>query len=462
MAANPKIQLNFAAGCPDCGVRKVDLPKALVDPGDDFDWDVRDYDGFRLFMLQELAAKFPERLRWTPADVEVVVVEVLSTVLDQLSDTQDRIAAETFLETARQPASVRRLLRLIGYDAVAKSDASVGIPDATPESSETEAQRRVRLQGFCLPLHAYFDDYQQISDSLGSATQLGIQAFINDSESADAMALQAVQDFLDAAPDFVRRAGQDVLEKYWFSHPFEMDKHRLAGPREIHDQQRMVVPDDYGNRLKAHPLVNRAKGWSEWSGSWHTVNVAVAGWQNYLLDEAIAVDAERRSEVDLFHSENGLPEVNWGDGNGSDIRLILMQYINAWRMAGQQVVLYDPVAVGISMSISLQVAKNYFQSEAGAVTDAALGMGVQGFFAPGRLQFGEDLHVSDIYEVLMALDGVEAVCLNRFKRVGSQFPDMSDTGVIELDDLDIAICDQDAAHPERGYYRLRLHGGKKG
>jgi len=462
MAANPETSLRYSPGCPDCGRRQVDLPKTLADPGDDFDWNVRDYDGFRLFMLQELAAKFPERVRWTPADVEVAVVEVLAAALDQLSDTQDRIAAEAFLETARQPASVRRLLSLIGYDAVAKSDASVDIPDDTSANAENDEGRRARLLGFCLSLHTYFDDYRQIADSLGSGVLPGIQAFMDDPEAADTAALQAVQDFLDAAPDFVRRAGQDALETYWFSHPLEMDKHRLAGPREIHTQRRMVTLEDYANRLEEHPLVNRAKAWNEWSGSWQTVNVAVVAGQNYLLDETLSVTETMQSEVDSFHDENGLPEVNWGDGDGSDIRLILMQYVDAWRMAGQQVLLYDPVPVGISMAISIQVAENYFQSELRFAIDAVLGTGVAGFFAPGRLQFGEDLHVSDIYEVLMALDGVEAVCLNRFKRVGSQFPDVAEIGVIELDGLDITVCDQDAEHPERGYYRLRLHGGKKG
>ncbi|MBN4077021.1 hypothetical protein JYT48_01985 [Mariprofundus ferrooxydans] len=460
MAANPVISLRYGAGCPDCGQREVALPKALARPGDDFDWDVRDYDGFRLFMLQELSARFPERLRWTPADVEVAVIEVLSAVLDQLSDAQDRIAAEAYLETARQPSSVRRLLSLIGYDAVARSGADASIPDNTPADNENMQQRRDRLMGFCLALHSYFNVYEQIAINGGSMP--AIQAFMNDPESADAASLLAVQRFLDAAPEFVQRARADALDSYWFSHPLDMDQHRLAGPRHIHDQQRMVSIEDYANHLAAHPLVNRATAWGDWSGSWHTVNVAVAAWQNYLLDEAISIDEVMRADVDAFHNENGLPEVNWGDSDGSDLRLILMIVVNAWRMAGQAVQLHDPHPVGISMSVSVQVEDNYFQSEIRAAIEAVLGTGISGFFAAGNLQFGEDLHVSDIYELLMALDGVKAVCLNRFKRVGSQFPDASESGVIELNGLEIAVCDQDAAHPENGYYRLRMHGGKKG
>ena len=75
MADSPPVELHFRGTCPDCGVREVRLPAALPGVGDDFDWLVRDYDGFRLFMLEELAARFPERRRWTPADLEVVLVD---------------------------------------------------------------------------------------------------------------------------------------------------------------------------------------------------------------------------------------------------------------------------------------------------------------------------------------------------------------------------------------------------
>ena len=68
MALNPTVRLEYAGGCPDCGRRHVELPPVLPTIGDDFDWDLRDYDGFRLFMLEALAARFPERHRWTPAD----------------------------------------------------------------------------------------------------------------------------------------------------------------------------------------------------------------------------------------------------------------------------------------------------------------------------------------------------------------------------------------------------------
>ena len=113
MANSPPVELHFRGTCPDCGVREVHLPAPLADVGDDFDWQVRDYNSFRMFMLEELAARFPERKRWTPADLEVALIEVMATILDQLSDMMDRVAAEAYLETARRPETVHQLLNFI-------------------------------------------------------------------------------------------------------------------------------------------------------------------------------------------------------------------------------------------------------------------------------------------------------------------------------------------------------------
>jgi hypothetical protein len=114
------------------------------------------------------------------------------------------------------------------------------------------------------------------------------------------------------------------------------------------------------------------------------------------------------------------------------------------------------------MSISIRVASNFFQSEMRHAITQALSHGPTGFFEPGLFGFGEDLYASDVIEALMKLYGIEHVCLNRFKRIGSQYPDRAEAGFISLDGLEVAVCDNEAIKPERGYYRLILHGGRKG
>ena len=130
MADLPEQILAFKNGCPDCGERRAQLPPPLPGVADDFDWKTRDYDSLRLFMMQELAHRFPDRRRWTPADMEVVIVELLAAAFDRASHAIDAVQGERYLATARRPQSVRRLLKLIGYDA---ADRPVDEkPDARP------------------------------------------------------------------------------------------------------------------------------------------------------------------------------------------------------------------------------------------------------------------------------------------------------------------------------------------
>lgn len=392
MADSPETELHFRGTCPDCGVREVRLPEPLIDVGDDFDWHVRDYDGFRMFMLEELAARFPERKRWNPADLEVVLIEVMATILDQLSDMADRVAAEAYLETARRPETVRQLLSFIGYDAVAAAEAK-----------------------------------DQIDGSL---------------------------------------TGDEAIKKlddYWRTHPHAMNQAKREGPRNIHIQKRMVTTEDYAIRLREHPLIQHANAWSVWTGSWFTVHIALIAWDNNELDnDEIEYPSDLKEEIINFHEGIGLSAPTLAALSSSSIRMIIRPYIDAFRMSGQEVILQDPLYIGIYMSLSIKIAHNFYQSEIHHVITQVLGHGPGGFFEPGKIGFGEDLYASDIIEALMTLEGIEHVCLNRFKRIGSQYPDQTDAGFIPLDGLEVAVCNNDANDPSGGYYRLQLHGGRKG
>ncbi|ADW19391.1 hypothetical protein Despr_3264 [Desulfobulbus propionicus DSM 2032] len=399
MAVDPVAELLFDGACPDCGRRLIDLPDILPTVGDDFDWDQRDYDGFRLFMLQELAARFPERRRWTPADVEVALIEVLAYGLDQLSDALDRAASESFLETARRPESLRRLLLLIGYDVA------------------------------------------------GMAKRLRTPPFADLSELEALAPLSATE--------------TERFDRWWLDHPEQMEQARLDGPRAIHDQHRMVTLEDFERQLELHPLVLRAHAWERWDGSWTTVHVAVIAWQRLGLDvDHTVYSDEVWAQTQAFHAERDLALPARSDH--PNVRSVLYPYIETYRMVGQEVVLEEAVEVGITLTLSIQVNDQYFQSEVRHAVDRALGTGPGGFFAPGRLRFGEDLWASDLYQLLMGLSGIDNICLNRFKRLGDRFQDETASGRIVLEGLEVAICDNDPARPERGYYRLMLHGGRKG
>lgn len=409
MADAPTLTLRFdLAGCLDCGRRIANLPVPLPDIGDDFNWRARDYDTLRVFMLEELIARFPERTRWTPADLEVVIVEVLAALVDHLSDMADRVAQEGTLETARRPDSVRRLLRFIDYDAARIAVASGLI--AFDPSTETDADR------------------------------------------------------------------DDKLESLWFDNPFAMDQARREGPQHIFEQERMVTVADCSARVDDHPLALRANASSTWTGAWNTLSIAVilpdTAWR---LDDSLdtirqppagdwdAIDAfERRiaklkDDIKSFHIAHGLAVPDWS--RSPTFRSILSTFIDAYRMAGQPTLLLDAIPVGIAIVVSLIVRPTFYQSEIRSAAEIVLGEGPDGFFAAGRLRFGEDVFASDVLAALMGIEGVENVCLMRFKRVGKENPDLSEFGRIELRGLEIAACDNDRARPERGYFSLALHGG---
>lgn len=364
----------------------------MPDVGDDFEWRARDYDDVRMVMLEELAARFPERTRWTPGDLEVVLVEALASMLDQLSDMADRVTAEAYLETARRPESVRRLLGLIGYDAVVLA----GLTDDSP------SQPRART---------------------------------------------AIQ----------------KLEQRWSEEPSAMERARRAGPRSVHAQRRMVTLQDYTSRLEEHPIVRRAAARARWTGSWMTLEVAVVlRGEGAELDRPIAYDAETLDAIAHFHAVHALPLPLLTTTPAPTHRMLLQPYLDAYRMVGQEVVLQDAVPVQLMLELLVEVGPNYFQSEVRRALEEALGTSPGGFFEPGRLHFGEDLHASDLFQTILALEGVVNVCLTTFKRLGNQYPDHSGDGLIRLEGLEIAVCENDQRRRDRGFYRLTLHGGRKG
>lgn len=412
MADTPAQTLRFdLVGCLDCGRRIADLPEPLPEIGDDFDWRARDYDALRVFMLEELIARFPERLRWTPADLEVVIIEVLAALADHMSDMADRAAQEGTLETARRPNSVRRLLRFIDYDAARVAVAAGLIPFGP--SAETDADRDTRL------------------------------------------------------------------EQFWFDNPFAMDQARREGPQHIFEQERMVTLADCSARVDDHPLVVRANVSSSWTGSWDTLSLAIilpdTAWR---LDESFttidpplgdrdAIDAANRriaklkADIQSFHAVHGLAVPDLIREPLPTFRSILSGFIEAYRMVGQPVVLLDATPVGIAIVVSLIIRPAFYQSEIRSAAEAALGKGPEGFFAAGRLRFGEDVFASDVLARLMNIEGVENVCLIRFKRVGNEYRDQSELGRIQLNGLEIAVCDNDHGKPGRGYFSIILHGGAR-
>ncbi len=80
------------------------------------DYSCRDYASLRAAMLELARERLPEWSDQSPNDLGVVLVELFAYMGDTLHYYLDRIANESYLDTAVEPRSVVHLLRLIGYE----------------------------------------------------------------------------------------------------------------------------------------------------------------------------------------------------------------------------------------------------------------------------------------------------------------------------------------------------------
>ena len=110
------VMFSFKADCPnpfDCAPDVTCPPEAVELP--DLDYLAKDYASFRQLMLDRMAVTAPSWNERSPADLMVTLVELLAAVADEQSYTQDAVATEAYLHTARLRRSVRRHARLVGY-----------------------------------------------------------------------------------------------------------------------------------------------------------------------------------------------------------------------------------------------------------------------------------------------------------------------------------------------------------
>jgi hypothetical protein len=395
--------LEFDGGCPDCGERIAVLPIPLPGVADDFDWRARDYDSFRLFMMQELAYRFPDRRRWTPADMEVVIVELLAAALDRGSHALDAVHAERYLETARRPQSVRRLLKLIGYDAVERIDPAIldGLPPAPDNVAETPAEKLER--------------YWRLDPQAMERARVEGPLLIGEQRR---MVTLADHETLMATHPLVARArGRLVWTGAWST---ILIAALLEDDRGLDDSLHVGPPPLPGGKPSELP----EQLWKE------------------------IVDFHRVERL-------ALPPVN----EQLTPRRILKVMVERYRMVGSEVLLEAAKSAPITFTLSVRVKRGYFRSELKQAIAQVFSSDQGGFFEPGRLGFGEDVFASDIIEAAMAVEGVEVACLNRFKRVGP-WPDRTAAGVIEIADDEFALCLNRRSEPERGTWRLTVNAGE--
>ena len=113
-----RAELSFKARCPstlDC-----EAPPMVCPPEPGFappiDYLAKDFASFRKALSDFSALRYPAWQERSEADFGVMFMEALSSLADDLSYQQDRIAAEAYLDTATERRSLVRHARLVDYE----------------------------------------------------------------------------------------------------------------------------------------------------------------------------------------------------------------------------------------------------------------------------------------------------------------------------------------------------------
>ena len=225
--------------------------------------------------------------------------------------------------------------------------------------------------------------------------------------------------------------------------PETIDEVRATAPEAFRAVQfRAVTEADWQEVALRHPDVAAAKARFRWTGSWHTVFVAV-----HPIDE-----------TNLVRLPGG------GAALATDFAAAMHAHLVPFKLAGYDLVVRAAIYVPLEIEIELCVARGHFRGDVlKAVTQALTGRGLAGgalsFFDPLVFAFGEPVYLSALYAAVTAVEGVSSAKVLLFKRYWEDERDELERGLIEMAPFEIARLDNDPNFPENGVLRLSAVGG---
>jgi hypothetical protein len=230
------------------------------------------------------------------------------------------------------------------------------------------------------------------------------------------------------------RLGQD---------PESIEEVRELAPEAFRAIQfRAVTEADWREVAMRHPAVAAAKARFRWTGSWHTVFVAVH-----------PVDAG-----DLVRLPGG------GAALAPAFAARVSAHLRRFKLAGYDLAVHAARYVPLEIDVTVCVARGHFRGDVLEAVARALSSGIapdgtRGFFHPLAFSFGEPVYLSRLYAAIEAVAGVSSARVTLFKRYWDVAGDELERGVIPMGDLEIARLDDDANFPENGVLRLTAVGG---
>lgn len=214
--------------------------------------------------------------------------------------------------------------------------------------------------------------------------------------------------------------------------PESIEQVKLYAPQAFHTQKRAVTESDYAAVAQSHPEVQKAVATLRWTGSWHTM--------------FIAVDRRAGRPVDAAFEEE------------------LRAFLEPFRMTGHDLEIEVPRFVPLEIALTVSLKPDYLRSTVKAAlletfSTADLPDGRRGYFHPDNFTFGQPVYLSEVVATAMQVTGVEWVNVVRFRRWGQPSRGELEEGRISLERLEIARLDNDPNAPENGKIEFEMRGG---
>lgn len=190
--------------------------------------------------------------------------------------------------------------------------------------------------------------------------------------------------------------------------------------------RRAVLVSDLPPFALAVAGVERAAAHRDWSGSWPVGVVAVE-----------------------TTTDRADPQIDAAVG----------QVMEAVRMAGTEVVTLPATPVGLLIALTVCLTPTTESALARLRILGVLRPGHTGaVFSPATHTLGSAVYTSTIVAAVAALPGVDAVRVTEARRLSD--PPGGHDSVLRMAPDEIAVCDDDAAAPERGRIELTIEGGR--
>jgi hypothetical protein len=211
-----------------------------------------------------------------------------------------------------------------------------------------------------------------------------------------------------------------------------IDHARLNAPLAFQSQRRCVTESDYKTIAELYTGVQNVVVMQRWTGSWQTVFIYV-----------------QRSD--------GLDATD-------DFLAGLSDYMEDFRIMGNDQQVLGPHYVPLEITLAVQVAQHYSASDIrqqlqDAFSNRALPGGQYGFFYPAHFTFGQPVYLSQLIALANNIAGVVSVEARTFKRQDQPPQKELATGQIKVGSLEIIRLDNNPQAPENGTINFELRGG---